>query len=208
MKQSAHTFGALAMVVATAAFAQAGANDSADYAGDAQAHGLGRLVSYTVPTAMPGGEYYKAPAVPSTVRSMPAYEVTDIRVTLFRDRDIYTKAGMVAASFRRHPGLLLGNPFKSNEGVAYATFGTDDWNSTKSDYRDIAHAMALGGDPGEGRVITKAVEDEDVEMRADSGDAAAAPAIGRFQIASAETGTKLLELPEETINIPFIRKTW
>lgn len=208
MNMSALKIGLLAMAAAAVSTAQNAATDGVQYISTAEAHDLGHLVSYKVPVAKPSDEYYKVPAVPSGVRSMPAYHVTDIRVTIFRDRDIYTRAGMIAVSFRRHPGLLVGNQFKSNEPAAYETFLRDDWNNTKSDYWDMAHAMAQGGDPGEGHMIVEAINDEDLRMRAEAEETASAPAIGRFQIASAETGTKLLELPEETIDIPLVKKTW
>ena len=86
--------------------------------------------------------------------------------------------------------------------------GLNEIRATKSDYWDMAHAFAQGGDHGEGRMILEAINDEDVRMRGEAEEDAAAPAIGRFQIASAETGTKLLEMPDQSINIPFFRKTW
>jgi hypothetical protein len=206
MNARALKIAALAAVLAPAAFAQAPAavNDGSGQ----DAHGIGRLASYTVPAAQPGEVDYKFAAPAPGVRTMPVFRVTEFRHTFFRDRDIYAKAGMIDLSFKRHPGLYFGNPFKLNEAAAYEIFLRDDWNATKSDYFDMAHAMALGGDPGEGRMIVKAIDDEDVSMRAEAENDAAAPAIGRFQIASAETGTRLLELPEETIDIAFIKKTW
>jgi hypothetical protein len=208
MKDRAFKFAALAVVLATGAFAQAPAAPSDESPEKEPSPGLGRLASYKVPASQSGEAEYKAAAAAGGVRTMPEYRVTEFRMSVFRDRDLYTKSGMDDLSFKRHPGLYFGNVFKLNEAVAYETFMRDDWNRTKSDYRDMAHAMALGGDPGEGRMIMKAINDEDVFMRAESEDAAAAPAIGRFQIASAETSTRLLELPEETIDIPFIKKTW
>jgi hypothetical protein len=115
---------------------------------------------------------------------------------------------MADLTFQRHPGLLIGNFFKSNENLAYETFLRDDWNSTKADYWELAYAMTLGGDAREGRMITKAVDDEDSWMRAEAEGAASAPTLGRFQIASAEAGSRLLELPEQTIDIPFLKRTW
>jgi hypothetical protein len=141
-------------------------------------------------------------------RPMPAYRVVEHAVPLFRSRDLYNEDGMAALSFKAHPGLHVGNAFNLNRKAAYELFLDDDWRATKSDYWDIAHAMAQGGDRGEGRMILEDVNDEDLRMRGEAEEDAAAPAIGRFQIASAETGTRLLEMPEQSINIPFFRRTW
>jgi hypothetical protein len=140
--------------------------------------------------------------------AMAAYRVVEHPVPFFRRRDLYTEDGMAAQSFRAHPGLLFGNAFNLNRKAAYEMFLEDDWRSAKSDYWDMAHAMAQGGDRNEGRMILEAINDEDLRMRAEAEEDAAAPSIGRFQIASAETGTRLLEMPEQSINIPFYRRTW
>jgi hypothetical protein len=208
MKDVALKIALVGMMLGTAAFAQEPSAAFDNYADKDASPAIAQLAFYKIPAARPGDRDYKAATLPGSVRTMPAYRVFEFRPEVFRDHDLYTKAGMAAVSFERHPGLLLGNPFKLNEAIDYETFLRDDWNITKSDYWDMAHAMALGGDPREGRVIVKAVSDEDVRMRAESLDAASAPAMGRFQIASEETGTRLLELPEQTIDIPFIKKTW
>jgi len=140
--------------------------------------------------------------------AMPTYRVVEHAVPLFRSRDLYTEDGLAALSFEAHPGLHAGNAFNLNRKAAYEMFLEDDWRATKSDYWDMAHAMAQGGDRGEGRMILEEVNDEDLRMRGEAEEDAAAPVIGRFQIASAETGTKLLEMPEQSINIPFFRKVW
>lgn len=139
--------------------------------------------------------------------AMPAYTVLESRI-VFRSRDLHTRNGMSALAFKRHPGLLVGDAFNLNRNAAYEMFMEDDWRSTKSDYWDTAHAMAQGGDRAMGRKILEEINDEDLRMRAEAEEDPAAPGIGRFQIASAETGTKLLEMPEQTIDIPFFRKTW
>jgi hypothetical protein len=140
--------------------------------------------------------------------AMAPYTVLEPSVSVFRNRDLYTRDGMADQSFKAHPGLLVGNAFNLNKVAAYEMFLADDWRATKSDYWDMAHAMTQGGDRREGRMILEEVNDEDVRMRAEEEEDAAAPAMGRFQIASIETGTKLLEAPEQTLDIPFIRKTW
>jgi hypothetical protein len=207
MKKRAYGTAAFALLAASWAQAQSPASSGDPYRDGFQE--IAPLASYTAHKA-PAAQ----PAVPGRapsaagVRTMPEYRVTDFRMEAFRSRDLLTRSGMQDASFRRHPGLLLGNGLRLNEGLAYATFLTDDWRDTKNDYRDMARAMAAGGDPGEGRMIVAAVDDLDVRLRAEEENAASAPAIGRFQIASAETGTRLLELPEQTIDIPFVRRTW
>jgi hypothetical protein len=206
MKASPSFIGILALAIAASAGAQAPASGDPLNPKEQKRHEVGPLASYRIPVQ--ADEDPAASEVTDGIRTMPTYRVTDLHVTLFRDRDIYTRIGMVAAAFRRHPGLLIGNPFRLNESLAYETFLRDDWNNTKDEYRNIAHAMALGGDADEGRMIVREVDDEDVRMRAEEEASASAPAMGRFAIASAETGTKLLELPEETIDVPFIRKTW
>jgi hypothetical protein len=206
MKARLSSFGILALALVTSASAQTAGSGDEPGSNGKNPHDIGPLASYKIP-AQPV-ETLAAPGYTEVIGTMPAYRVTEIRVTLFRDRDIYTRIGMAAVALRRHPGLLIGNPFKLNESLAYQTFLRDDWNNTKDEYRNIAHAMALGGDPGEGRMIMKEVDDEDARMRADDEGAASAPAMGRFAISSAETGTKLLELPEQTIDFSFIRKTW
>jgi hypothetical protein len=139
---------------------------------------------------------------------MPPYTVLEPGAQGFRARDLYTRDGMIDQSFRHHPGLLVGNPFGLNRSAAYEQFMADDWRATKGDYEDMAHAMSQGGDPREGRLIVDEVNDEDVRMRGEAEQDAAAPTLGRFQIASAQTGTRGIEISEIPINISFVRITW
>jgi hypothetical protein len=189
--------------------------------------GLALLVSYRATATQPADESQLGEAKPAplaTVKpeapdlrafdvsaieapSMPAYTVLESRV-VFRSRDLHTRNGMSALAFKRHPGLLVGDAFNLNRNAAYEMFMEDDWRATKSDYWDMAHSIAQGGDRATGQKILEEINDEDLRMRAEAEEDAAAPGIGRFQIASAESGTKLLEMPEQTINIPFFRKTW
>jgi hypothetical protein len=156
--------------------------------------------------ARPDLSPFDVPATESP--AMPAYRVVEHGIPIFRRRDLYTEDGMADQSFKVHPGLLLGNAFNLNRKAAREIFLEDDWRMTKSDYWNMAHAMALGGDRGEGRMILEAINDEDLRMRAEAEEDAAAPTAGRFQIASAETGTRLLEMPEQPFDIPFFRRTW
>jgi hypothetical protein len=208
MSRLALTIVAVAAALGAPASAQVAPDSPPDNAKAESPRGSGLLASYAPAAAQTARPPHEAAISSGGLRTLPEFRVTEIRTPVFRDHDLYTKAGMAYLSFRRHPGLLIGNFFRLNESVAYETFMEDDWNRTKAEYFDMAHAMSLGGDPAEGRVILDAIDGMDVRMRAESENAAAAPSIGRFQIASAETGTKLLELPAETIDIPFIKKTW
>jgi hypothetical protein len=152
----------------------------------------------------------QAPAAPTaaSIQKMPAYRVTEPRVYLFRDRDLYTKRGMAALAFREHPGLLIGKPFHLNDAEAYQTFLRDDWRRTKSDYFDLAHAMAQGGDRQEGRMILEEINDLDLRMRAEGFQNTASPESNRYQTAHPEGGPRVADLAEVPLNIPFVRKDW
>jgi hypothetical protein len=198
----------LTLLLAAGASAQDAATFNVPEPQGGHTYGAPRLASYKIPPVQAWNGASKEEVSQSTVRTMPEYRVTEFRAEAFRQRDLYTKVGMENLSFQRHPGLLVGNAFKLNENLAYETFLRDDWNNTKADYWDLARAMAVGGDAREGHMITKTVDEEDSWVRAEADGAASAPSLGRFQIASAEAGSRLLELPEETIDIPFLKRTW
>jgi hypothetical protein len=139
---------------------------------------------------------------------MATFNVTGARVPEFRERDVNTRDGMADLSFKRHPGLLVGNAFNLNANAAHEMFLADDWRSTKSDYWDMAHAMAIGGDPAEGRMILQAVKDEETEMRARGGNDSGLPALDRLQVGQLEGDSKLLQAPEDPVDIPFVRVKW
>jgi hypothetical protein len=208
MRDCALKTAAMAMLLAAGAPAQDTATFNVPETDGGHSYGAAKLAYYKIPSVQVSNGAGKKEVTLATVRTMPEYRVTEFRAEVFRQRDLYTKRGMEDLSFQRHPGLMVGNFFKLNENLAYETFLRDDWNSTKADYWDMAHAMALGGDAREGRMITKAVDDQDAWMRAEADGAASAPALGRFQIASAEAGSRLLELPEETIDIPLVKRRW
>jgi hypothetical protein len=208
MKNRALKTAVLGMLIATAAAAQDAATFNVPDPAADPTQGAGKPSSHKIPPFSAWKGENKDEASPAPVRTMPEYRVTEFRPEVFRQRDLYTRQGMADLSFQRHPGLLIGNFFNSNEKLAYETFLSDDWNRTKADYWDLAYAMTLGGDAREGRMITKAVDEEDSWMRAESENTASAPTLGRFQIASAEAGSRLLELPEQTIDIPFLKRTW
>jgi len=210
----------IALLLAARAFPQAAAQDGGG--NDAVPSGLAPLAAYRTldgrnPDADPRGVAPPAAAARAaapdlsafgTVPVMPAFRVIEPAVHVFRGRDLYTRDGMIAQSFRRHPGLLVGNAFNLNRDAAHELYLEDDWRATKSDYWDMAHAMAQGGDPGAGRLILEEVNDEDLRLRDEAEQDPAAPALGRFQIASAQTGTRSLEISEIPINIPFVRISW
>jgi hypothetical protein len=154
----------------------------------------------------PGGSGWVDTSVGSVPR-LPAYTVTDTHLAVFRPRDLYTRPGMIARSYHDHPGLLWGNPFHSNDGAAYDAFQEDDWNATKSDYWQTAFAMALGGDPAEGRFIVDAVSDEDVRLRSEA-DAPNVPTNDQFQVGELNPDTKVLELAQVPLDIPLVRVRW
>jgi hypothetical protein len=162
--------------------------------------------SLETPAPAPGGSGWVDTAVGSVPR-LPAYTVTDTHLAVFRPRDLYTRPGMIARSYHDHPGLLWGNPFHSNDGAAYDAFQEDDWNATKSDYWQTAFAMALGGDPAEGRFIVDAVSDEDVRLRAET-NAPNIPTNDQFQVGELNPDTKVLELAQVPLDIPLVRVKW
>jgi hypothetical protein len=149
-----------------------------------------------------------AEATSASIQKMPAYRVTEPRVYLFRDRDLYTMRGMAALGYREHPGLLIGKPFRLNETEAYQTFMQDDWRRTKSDYFNMAHAMALGGDRNEGRMILEEINDLDMRMKAEGVQNPYSPESDRYQTAHPEGGPRIADLAEVPLNIPFVRKDW
>jgi hypothetical protein len=90
---------------------------------------------------------------------LPKYVVHELRPPVFRVRDLYTDAGLVALSLKAHPGLRIGNIFGLNSGVAYQMYLDDEKQANVADLTDTAHAMALGGDAAEGRYILQATQD-------------------------------------------------
>jgi hypothetical protein len=144
----------------------------------------------------------------TTIPKLPAYTVTGTKVAVFRERDINTKDGMAAVSFKRHPGLYFGNAFNLNARAAHEIFLADDWRSTKGDYSDMAYAFAYGGDPGEGRAILQAVKDEDMEMRAEGDSDSGLPGFDRLQIGHLGDDSRLLQAPERPVDFSFVRVKW
>lgn len=92
-------------------------------------------------------------AVSAQTGVMSPYVVREIRAQQFRNRDIYTKAGLEELSFREHPGLRVGNFRNLNAKPAYDLFLDEERVENLRDFRDTAFAMAVGGDPAEAKMI-------------------------------------------------------
>jgi hypothetical protein len=143
-----------------------------------------------------------------SVRKMPAYLVVGTHVFVFRNRDLYTRAGVQQITFQRHPGLVVGNVFHSNAKKSEEIFRDDEWRQTKSDYKDMAYAMKVGGDSSESRVILDSLDDEEVKVRNDAEDDSDVPSGDRFEIGHLAVDSRLLEMPEHPVDIPVVRVTW
>ena len=148
---------------------------------------------------------FAAPAVPV----LPAYQVSDSQLPVIAPRELYTRQGMIYQSFQSHPGMALTNVFGSNENAAYETYLEDDWNRTKNDYWQTAFAMAVGGDPAEGRRIVDEVNAEDLRMRAETAAGDNVPENGQFQFGNQNGDSKVLEvIPVFPFNVPLVSVKW
>jgi hypothetical protein len=94
------------------------------------------------------------PRLPVAVMSQ--YLVKGDRVRNFREQDLNTPEGLIAISFKNHPGLLIGNIFNLNAPVAYAMIKDEEERSARDDMRDTAYAIAVGGDLAEAKAILEA----------------------------------------------------
>src|SRR5580693_9436372 len=101
MKARTSFLGILGLALATSAAAQIPVSANGPISPFANSHEIGPLASYKMPAKPVEGAV--APANREDIGTLPTYRVTDVRVTLFRDRDIYTRIGMAAVAFRRHP---------------------------------------------------------------------------------------------------------
>jgi hypothetical protein len=147
-----------------------------------------------------------APHVPA--QTMPAYSVNGARIPVFRERDVYNKHGMEYLSFKRHPGLVVGNQFGLNADAAYEMFLEDDWRSTKSDYRNMAQAMIIGGDLGEAKTIIKDVDSADLSVRNDAEEDAEEPVIGQFKLNELGGDSHLLEIQSIPFDLTVLKVKW
>jgi hypothetical protein len=98
---------------------------------------------------------------------LPSYIVRDTRPPVFRNRDLYTKEGLVSLSYKLHPGLGIGNLAGLNDGAAYQMFLEDERLANIADLNDTAKSIAAGGDKAEGEYILQATQD--TFMRPDPG---------------------------------------
>jgi hypothetical protein len=98
---------------------------------------------------------------------LPSYIVRDSRPPVFRNRDLYTKDGLVSMSYKLHPGLGIGNLAGLNDNAAYAMFLDDERLANIADLTDTARSIAAGGDKAEGEYILQATQD--TYMRPDPG---------------------------------------
>jgi hypothetical protein len=101
------------------------------------------------------------------IKRLPSYIVNDSRPPVFRDRDLYTKDGLVSLSYKLHPGLGIGNIGGLNDAPAYEIFLEDERLANIADLNDTARAIANGGDLAEGKYILE--ETQDTYMRTDQG---------------------------------------
>ena len=97
------------------------------------------------------------PRLPLSVMSQ--YLVRGDRVRTFREQDLNTPAGLIAISFKNHPGLLIGNIFNLNGPFAYAMIKDEEARSANDDMKATAYAMAVGGDPAEAKAILEATDE-------------------------------------------------
>jgi hypothetical protein len=98
---------------------------------------------------------------------LPSYIVRDSRPPVFRNRDLYTKDGLVSMSYKLHPGLGIGNLAGLNDNAAYQMFLDDERLANIADLTDTARSIAAGGDKAEGEYILQATQD--TYMRPDPG---------------------------------------
>lgn len=142
------------------------------------------------------------------IQKLPAFSVRGAHVFVFRPRDLYSNAGMIDQSFRRHPGLYVGNQFKLNDEAAHEMFLEDDWRSTKSDYWSMAQAMAMGGDRNEGRMILDEVDAADLKVRDDVDSDGDQPSTSQFRLGQLGGDSRLLEVPAIPFDFTVVRVKW
>jgi len=148
---------------------------------------------------------FAAPAVPV----LPAFQVNDSLLPAIEPRELYTRQGMIYQSFQSHPGMALTNVLGSNNDKAYETYLEDEWNRTKTDYWQTAFAMAVGGDPAEGKRIRDEINAEDQRMRGETAAGDNVPDNGQFQFGNQNGDSKVLEvIPIFPVNVPLLSVKW
>jgi hypothetical protein len=89
---------------------------------------------------------------------LPKYVVREARPPIFRNRDLYTKEGILDLTMKSHAGLMFGNILGLNANnkpgsPAYQMMVDDQRQENMDDLADTAHAMARGGDSAESSYI-------------------------------------------------------
>jgi hypothetical protein len=107
---------------------------------------------------------------------MSRYVVRGARLPVFRNVDLYTKAGLIDLSFKTHPGLRVGNFFHLNSNLAFEAAMKDQRISDRQDLVDIALAMAAGGDPSEAQAVQDSIIDESFRAGTQEGPVGVGPA--------------------------------
>jgi hypothetical protein len=95
---------------------------------------------------------------------------------VFRNVDLYTKAGLIDLSFKSHPGLRVGNFFNLNSGIAYEAAMSDQRMASRQDLVDTALAMAAGGDLTEAQAVQDSIIDESFRAATQEGPVGVGPA--------------------------------
>ncbi len=85
------------------------------------------------------------------IHRLPKYVVREARPPIFRERDLFTKDGMLDLTMKRHAGLQFGNIFGLNSSPkpgspAYQMMVDDQRKENMDDLLDEAHAISQGGD--------------------------------------------------------------
>jgi hypothetical protein len=107
---------------------------------------------------------------------MSRYVVRSSRLPVFRDIDLYTKAGLIDLSFKAHPGLRIGNIFNLNSAAAFEAAMKEHFISSRQDLVDTALAMAAGGDPSEAQAVQDSIIDESFRSATQVGPVGTGPA--------------------------------
>ena len=94
------------------------------------------------------------------VEVMQRYVVRESRLPVFRPRDLYTKDGLIALSFKEHPGLRIGNFFNLNAKAAYQAIVSEQLYADRMELTDLAIAMAVGGDTEEAEAMQDAIKEQ------------------------------------------------
>ncbi len=101
------------------------------------------------------------------IKRLPKYVVVESRPPVFRDRDLFTRQGLIDLSLKSHPGLMFGNILGLNAGAAAQMYQDDERLRNIGELADEAHAFSLGGASAEGRYILQ--QSQDTYMRSDDG---------------------------------------